>query len=127
MSKGERLYYLISSTTIALAVAIGAFGAHALKKIVTVDKLAVFETGVRYQMYVGLGLFGLALFKSIHKDIKLSYSFWSIFTGMIIFSGLLYLYVITGIKVFAMFVPIGGLLMILGWLGVGFKTFWKTK
>jgi uncharacterized membrane protein YgdD (TMEM256/DUF423 family) len=127
MSKGERLYYLISSTTIALAVAIGAFGAHALKKIVTVDKLAVFETGVRYQMYVGLGLFGLALFKSIHKDIKLSYSFWSIFTGMIIFSGLLYLYVITGIKVFAMFVPIGGLLMILGWLGVGFKIFWKTK
>lgn len=127
MTKGERLYYAISSFTIAMAVAIGAFGAHGLKKIVNAKMLATFETGVKYQMYMGLGMFGIALFKSLHKEVKLCYPFWMIVIGTLIFSGLLYAYVLSGIKIFAMIVPIGGVLMMLGWFGIGFKIYWRLK
>lgn len=127
MTKSQRTYFLISTFTIAFAIAFGAFGAHGLKKIVTPDLLATFETGVRYQAYTGLGLLALTIFRMVYDEVKICYGFWMIFIGMLIFSGLLYLYVLTGIKIFAMIVPIGGLSMILGWLIVGFRVYFRLK
>ena len=114
MESQEKSKYLISAMTLATAVMIGAFGAHALQKMVAPRFMETFAVGARYQIYMGLGLFGLALFESLKKiDIKLPFYF--IFFGMLIFSGSIYIYVLSQVKFFAMIVPIGGSFMILGW------------
>jgi uncharacterized membrane protein YgdD (TMEM256/DUF423 family) len=117
----EKNYYFVASFFIMTAVVLGAFGAHALKKILEYQQLQTFETGVRYQMYMGLGLFGLALLKSIKPKLRTIIPFTLITIGTIIFSFDCYLYVMTQIKFFAMVIPIGGTLIIAGWLVFLFK------
>jgi uncharacterized membrane protein YgdD (TMEM256/DUF423 family) len=93
-----------------LAVAFGAFGAHALKEIVTPERLQTFETGVRYQMYHALALLMMSVL-----PLKNYRSAWFLLVGTIIFSGSLYLLVLTGIGIFGAITPIGGVLQIIGW------------
>ena len=105
-----------------IAVALGAFGAHGLKKIVSTDVVAVFQTGVQYQIYHTLALLVVAIvFERLpNKWIKWSGYFFSF--GILFFSGSLYL--ITALKAeessipafIGTITPIGGLLFILGWL-----------
>ena len=105
-----------------IAVALGAFGAHGLKKIVSPDVVSVFQTGVQYQMYHTLALLVVAIVyeRLPNKWIKSSGYLFSF--GMLFFSGSLYL--ITALKaeersipaLIGAITPIGGLLFILGWL-----------
>ncbi len=92
-----------------LAVAFGAFGAHALKSRLSPEMLAVFETGVRYQVYHALGLFALASFGGPDK------SGWCFVGGIVLFSGSLYLLALTGERRLGMITPIGGVLFLIGW------------
>jgi uncharacterized membrane protein YgdD (TMEM256/DUF423 family) len=93
-----------------LAVAFGAFGAHALSDMVTPARLATFETGVRYQMYHALGLLFLGALPA-----RTRYAGWFLLTGSVIFSGSLYLLVLTDAGFFGAIAPIGGVLQLIGW------------
>ena len=100
----------------ALGVLLGAFGAHALKNILSPEVLAVYKTGVEYQFYHALGLLliGLIGFQVKSKYIHRSGLFITI--GIILFSGSLYVLSISGIKVIGAITPIGGLSFVAGWI-----------
>jgi len=102
---------LLGAILAALAVALGAFGAHALSTMVIPARLETFETAVRYQMYHGLALLILSLLpNSVQKA-----GIW-LFLGTIIFSVSLYVLVLSDIGIFGAITPIGGVLQIIGWL-----------
>ena len=107
-----------------IAVALGAFGAHSLKNIVSSDVVSVFQTGVQYQMYHTLALLVVAI---VYERLPNQWIRWSgyLFSfGILLFSGSLYLITAlkaeeTSIPVFIGAVtPVGGLLFILGWLSL---------
>lgn len=106
---------VIATLLLGLGVIVGAFGAHGLKSIVTPEKLVTFETGVRYHFYHGFGIFLLGLLQQLHPPAGVSLTKSAFIAGILLFSGNCYLYAVTGIKVFAMIVPVGGGLFILGW------------
>lgn len=120
MTKEARLSLLAGTGLLALAVLIGAFGAHGLKNMVTPEKLVTFETGVRYHFYHAFGLVLLGLFQ-LHSNAKLKVSHFAFSTGILLFSFNCYFYVLSDIKVFAMIVPVGGLMFVLGWMNF----FWR--
>ena len=107
---------IIGTALLTIAVLIGAFGAHGLKNLVTADKLVTFETGVRYHFYHGFGIIILGLIQQCFPTLKLNTSMWAFLVGTILFSFNCYFYVLTGAKIFAMIVPIGGLSFVLGWI-----------
>jgi uncharacterized membrane protein YgdD (TMEM256/DUF423 family) len=95
---------------------IGAFGAHGLKSIVSADKLVTFETGVRYHFYHALGLLMLGLVQQTFQTLNLKVSAWAFLVGTLLFSFNCYFYVLSGMKIFAMIVPVGGVMFVLGWI-----------
>jgi uncharacterized membrane protein YgdD (TMEM256/DUF423 family) len=107
---------VLGSGLLALAVLIGAFGAHGLKNMVGPDKLVTFETGVRYHFYHAFGILILGLIQHNFQSLKINVSLAAFLAGIFLFSFNCYFYVLTGMKVFAMIVPVGGLLFVLGWL-----------
>jgi uncharacterized membrane protein YgdD (TMEM256/DUF423 family) len=112
------------------AIILGAFAAHALKKILSIDQLASFETGVKYQMYHALFLLFLGIHQHIPTSIKRTV-FVLVLCGIILFSGSIYLLSTTAItsvnfKSIGFVTPIGGLLLILAW-GVLMIHFLKKK
>jgi uncharacterized membrane protein YgdD (TMEM256/DUF423 family) len=117
----ERKVFTAGSILAALGVGLGAFGAHSLKTVVGPELLAVFETGVRYQMYHGLGLLALAWAISRWPERRLSIAAWMLLAGTVVFSGSLYLLVLTGARWFGAITPFGGALLIAGWLFVAWR------
>lgn len=112
--------YVVSFILLFLAVGIGAFGAHALKDIVTGKYLITFKTGSQYHFYHALALFMIALLNDKYQNsFKRSYTL--ILIGLIIFSLNCYLYSVLQAKILGMIVPIGGVLMLLGWLSLIIK------
>ena len=110
------LWIIIGSTLAALAVAIGAFGAHGLKSRVSADDLIIFETGVRYQMYHSLALILLGLIGVNFQSNVVQLPAILFLVGIIIFSGTLYLIPLTGLRWLGAITPIGGTALILGWI-----------
>ncbi len=116
-------FIAIGAVLMALAVGLGAFGAHGLKTLVdrgdfSPKSLETFETAVRYQMIHALGLILIGLIAAARPSTMLEAAGWTMFLGILIFCGFLYGYVATGAKLLAMLVPIGGAAFILAWLGV---------
>lgn len=100
----------------ALAVALGAFGAHALKSQISVEMLKVYQTGVDYHFYHALGLLLLGVL-AIKKPARLlNWSALFLALGILLFSGSLYFLAITGIKMLGAITPFGGLSFIAGWM-----------
>jgi uncharacterized membrane protein YgdD (TMEM256/DUF423 family) len=112
---------VIGASLLSLAVLIGAFGAHGLKSIVDADKLMTFETGVRYHFYHAFGIIIVGIIQQLFHDLKLNVSLYAFLVGILLFSFNCYFYVLTGMKVFAMIVPVGGLLYVLGWTVLSVK------
>lgn len=118
MSTGVKINYKIAATGAMLAaagIALGAFGAHGLKELISDKYLQVFETGVKYQMYGAMGLVLLSLFGSMLKKPSML-----ILSGLLIFSVSLYFLSMNevwgdGLKKLGAITPLGGLLMIAGW------------
>ena len=102
-----------------LAVALGAFGAHALKDIVDDYGLSIWETAVQYQMFHATGLLIIGLLMSSKllgevKQLKLAGIFFNL--GIVFFAGSLYVSAVSGIKVLGAITPIGGVLFLAGWV-----------
>ena len=111
----DRLFAMAGAVMALLAVALGAFGAHALRARVSPEDLIIFETGVRYQMYHALGLFVVAWAASRWPGATVHAAGWLFMVGILIFSGSLYLLVLTGTRWLGAITPLGGVAMILGW------------
>lgn len=121
--KGTRI---IQSAAIfgALAVGIGAFGAHGLKAILEeTGRIETFETAIKYHFYHSLGLFLIGILALIKPDWKgLGFAAISMIIGILIFSGSLYILSLTGITWLGAITPLGGVAFILGWL----RVFWTA-
>ncbi len=112
----ERHFLGIGALSACISVAAGAFGAHALTGMVTADRLLVWETAARYQMYHALGLMIVAYLASQKAAGAARLSGWLFLAGTVIFSGSLYALVITGVTILGAITPIGGVALIAGWL-----------
>jgi uncharacterized membrane protein YgdD (TMEM256/DUF423 family) len=112
------------------AIILGAFGAHALKKVLNLEQLNTFETGVKYQMYHALFLLFVGLSQSIAEKTK-KVIFYCIVVGVLFFSGSIYLLATNNLTAFnfrkiGFITPIGGLILIVGWIWL-FIDFYKKK
>ncbi|RTZ58690.1 MAG: DUF423 domain-containing protein [Gammaproteobacteria bacterium] len=100
-----------------LAVALGAFGAHGLKTMLTPQALAVWHTAVQYQMFHALALLIIGLLARFLSDARmLVWAVRSMIIGVVLFSGSLYVLALTGIGKLGMITPFGGIAFLLGWL-----------
>ncbi|EQC47751.1 DUF423 domain-containing protein [Bacteriovorax sp. Seq25_V] len=106
----------------ALAIILGAFGAHALKKILTPSLLDTFLTGNRYHMFHGLSFIVVSILELIFS-LNLKVVRYFFLAGIIAFSGMCYVYALTSVKTFAMIVPLGGVAYIVGWLVLAVKIY----
>jgi uncharacterized membrane protein YgdD (TMEM256/DUF423 family) len=117
----DRLFITLAAASGFLAVAFGAFGAHALRDRLSADALQVFQTGVSYQMYHALALLAvgivLARFSS-QGSAWLSAAGWLFAAGTILFSGSLYALALSGITWLGAITPLGGVAFLLGWLAL---------
>ena len=111
----DRLFFIVGAIMAFLAVALGAFGAHALKNRLTPDMLDIFEVGVRYHMYHALGLLAVAWATSRWPESNVTAAGWAFIVGIIIFSGSLYILSMTGMRWVGAVTPLGGLAFLIGW------------
>lgn len=113
----SKKFLVFGAVLACLGVALGAFGAHALKNMLTeAGNLDIFETAVKYQFYHAFALIitGMLIERDFSK--QFSRAGWSFLTGSIIFCGSLYLICFTGQKFFGAIAPIGGTAFIAGWI-----------
>ncbi len=111
---------IVAAISGALAVMLGAFGAHGLKQLISPDMLEVFKTGVQYQFYHTFALLTVGVLMHWHKTKALKWSAYLFITGIILFSGSLYLLAVTGIKPLGAVTPFGGVAFIAGWIVLAF-------
>ena len=111
---------ILASFLAALAVGLGAFGAHALEETLTPKRLHTWDTAVTYHMWHALALIGLALVSKVF-EVDLIWSMSLIVAGIFIFSGSLYLLCLTDTGWLGAITPIGGICFIAGWMMAGWK------
>ena len=112
----DRLFFGLGCFSAGLAVAFGAFGAHVLKVRLTPELLAVFETGVRYQMTHALALLVVAWAATRWPGRAVAVAGWLFALGTLLFSGSLYVLALTGIRWLGAITPLGGGAWLAGWL-----------
>lgn len=124
---------IISTAAIlgAIAIILGAFGAHALKKVLDADQLATFETGVKYQMYHALFLLFVGTSDLVSEKAKKAI-YYLVVTGVVFFSGSIYLLATNDLtsfdfRVIGFVTPIGGFLLIVAWFWLFFDFFKKKS
>lgn len=111
----DKTFLLIGALAGFLAVAFGAFGAHGLRARLSPEMMAVFETGVRYQMYHALAILAVALMMPRLGGWLVQTAGWAFTIGIVIFSGSLYALAVTGVTVLGAITPLGGLAFLVGW------------
>ena len=112
-------FIIAGAINAAIAVAFGAFGAHALKEKLSAHYLAIWETAVQYQMFHAVGLIAVGILMStslLGPITQLSWAGYLLLAGTIIFSGSLYVLSLTGIGILGAITPIGGVAFIAGWI-----------
>lgn len=113
----SKYFIFLGSLNAFLAVALGAFGAHALKSRLSTDMLEIYHTGVQYHIFHSLGLILIGIIAQwLSQSPLVNWSGGLILAGIIIFSGSLYVLSITGIKIFGAITPIGGIAFLVGWI-----------
>lgn len=112
----DRLFFGLGAASGFLAVAAGAFGAHALRARLAPDLLAVFETAARYQMYHALGLVAVAWAVSRWPGAAAQWAGWLFVVGTVLFSGSLYALALSGMRWLGAVTPLGGLAFLTGWI-----------
>ena len=111
-----RILVVLDALNAFLSVALGAFGAHALKERLAPDLLAVYQTAVQYHFYHALGLIAVGLVLSHFPDLKtLVASGWVMLAGIILFSGSLYVLSLTGVRWLGAITPLGGVAFLAAW------------
>lgn len=120
-----KLFVILGSLNLLLGVGLGAFGAHGLKARVAPEMLSVWETAVLYHLLHGLGLLLIGILCQVLPDAALlKPAGWLLQAGIVLFSGSLYLLVLTGSKPLGIITPIGGVSFLLGWALVAVAA-WK--
>jgi len=115
-----KIFVVLGSLSAFLGVGLGAFGAHGLKTKVTPEMLAVWQTGVLYHLVHALGLLLIGIICHLMPEAATARNAgWAVLLGTVLFSGSLYLMVLTGIKPLGMITPFGGIAFLLGWLLLG--------
>ncbi|MCM3709343.1 DUF423 domain-containing protein [Sporosarcina luteola] len=112
-------FIIAGAVNAAIAVALGAFGAHALKERLSERYLAIWETAVQYQMFHAIGLIAVGILMSsslFGPSTALSWAGYLLLAGIIIFSGSLYILSLSGIGILGAITPIGGVAFIAGWI-----------
>ncbi|MDQ2670530.1 MAG: DUF423 domain-containing protein [Gemmatimonadota bacterium] len=112
----DRLFLSLGAGSAFIAVGAGAFGAHALRARLSPDLLAVFETGVRYQMYHALALIAVAWVVTRWPSGTAVWAGWLFVAGTLLFSGSLYLLALTGVRWLGAVTPFGGVAFLAGWV-----------
>lgn len=114
-----KTFLIIAAFNGLLAVAIGAFGAHALKTRLAPDLLAIYHTAVQYHFYhlLALSLVGLLLLQWPSSR-YLQFSGWLFIAGICLFAGSLYILALTGLRWLGAITPLGGLAFIAAWLSM---------
>lgn len=124
MPMNKPLWIKIAALSSLISVALGAFAAHGLEAVLSDQRMEVFQTAVKYQMFHSLALLAI-----INLQNDLLHLRWKILAlrclllGMVLFCGSLYLLVITNISAFGMITPIGGTAFMIGWL----LLFWAAR
>jgi uncharacterized membrane protein YgdD (TMEM256/DUF423 family) len=111
-----KIFWVLGCLFAFVAVAAGAFGAHALRDRLPADLLAVYETAARYQMYHALALLAVAWAAAQWPQAGVGLAGWLFTAGIVIFSGSLYLLTLTGVRWLGAITPIGGVALLAGWL-----------
>lgn len=111
-----RLFFALGSLAALLAVAAGAFGAHALEARLSPDRLETFKLGAQYQMYHALGLLAVAWATTRWPGALTSAAGWLFVAGIVIFAGTLYALGLGGPRWLGAITPLGGSAFIAGWL-----------
>lgn len=118
----HKLFLSVGALLAGVAVALGAFGAHGLKKIVPPETVTTFQTGVQYQMYHALALIAMAIVFERFPGRLMEWSGISFCIGILLFSGSLYMLTMlkatgkVGLEGIGIITPFGGLFFIVGWL-----------
>ncbi len=121
------LFLFLSAATALMGVGMGAFGAHGLKTVLSPEMLAVYKTGVLYQMWHALGLGLIAVFQQQTPQSKLlNWAGWLMLAGIVLFSCSLYFLAITELKWLGMITPFGGLAFLTAWLLVALYAYKKS-
>jgi len=118
-----KTWLMVGATLAGVAVLLGAFGAHGLKSKVSPEDLAIFETGVRYQIYHALGLLiigGIGF--HVSQDV-IQLPAYLLLAGIFIFSGSLYILVLTNTRWLGAITPIGGISFVAGWFLLAYNLY----
>jgi uncharacterized membrane protein YgdD (TMEM256/DUF423 family) len=111
----DRLFIRLGALAGFVGVALGAFGAHALRAQLSADHLAAFETGVRYQLVHALALLLVGLLIGRRPARLTTVAGWCFAVGIVLFSGSLYVLTLTGMTAVGIVTPVGGLSFLAGW------------
>ncbi len=122
-----RTFLALGAINAFLCVALGAFGAHSLKQKLSIDMLAVYQTGVQYHFYHALGLVAVGLVLLHFPNSRLiALSGWAMLAGIILFSVSLYVLSLTGIRGLGAITPLGGVAFLSAWAMLAYGT-WSEK
>lgn len=117
MGKLSTLFLVSGCLNAGLAVVLGAFGAHALKTRLSTEMMAIYQTGIQYHFYHAIGLIMIGVIALyLPQSALLKWSGYTMFLGIILFSGSLYILSLTGIKWLGAITPLGGTAFIASWL-----------
>ena len=116
MTTSAKLFLAAGGLAALTAVALGAFGAHALKSRLSAEMLAVWHTGIEYHVYHALGLLAVGLAAQQLPDSGLlKWSGWLMLAGILLFSGSLYALALTGVRSLGAIAPVGGAAFLAAW------------
>ena len=122
------MWMVIGAVMLALAVILGAFGAHGLKAMLTASQMAVYQTAVQYHFYHGVGVILVGLIMYMVADLRaIEWVARCLFMGVILFSGSLYGLTLTEIRWLGVITPLGGVLFIVGWLILAVSLYQKRQ
>lgn len=116
IDKKAKIFLAICAFMMALAISLGAFGAHILKSILTPEFLKVYHTGIQYHFYNTLGLFAVTIIYILKPKKIVFISMFLILVGTVIFSFSLYFLTILNMPTLGIITPIGGTLLVIAWL-----------
>lgn len=122
----DRLFFLLGTILALIGVAAGAFGAHGLRGRLDAEMMAIFEVGVRYQMYHALALLATAWAYTRWPGTLAMVGGWLFLVGTVLFSGSLYLLSLTGSRWLGAITPLGGVAFLVGWFCLALAA-WKVQ
>lgn len=122
----DRWFTALGGLSALMAVAVGAFGAHALRTRLAADQLAVFETAARYQMYHALALVAVAWLSARNAGPQATWAGALFVAGTVLFCGSLYALTLTGTRWLGAVTPFGGVAFLAGWACVVWAAFART-